>query len=342
MSQKVVLNNDIIKEIDYTTSYEELIDKILQEFNLDKKLKNKLIIETEDHTVIDGEDSFIDCIVDENYPTIFVKVDIPKQSPTKNELDDKNNKENKKENQEPEPSKKEAPMFFDSKQLLDDIEKMITQKIVVDINKSIIQVSEENKKVEKELKEQKKIYIKCFNNISNSIKDKNVAPQSPQNSNISQLNESTNNEYIEKLNEKDKVIGILKTTLTSKEEEIKNLNLTIIENLKDLGSKIEKSQISSNNNNNISIISNNEETLNTLKNETNELKNKTKEIENKNSDLENEKKQLETKINELEKENNKNKLNFENEKKQLETKINELEKEININKLNFENVILEF
>jgi hypothetical protein len=274
MSQKVVLNNNIIKEIDRSKSYEELIDKILKEFNLDEKLKQKLIIETEDKTIIDEEESFNDCIVDDDYPKIFVKVDIPKQSSTNNEFDDKNNGEKQKENQEL--SKKEATIFFDSKQLLNDIENMINQKIIVNLNKSINQVSEENK--------------------------------------------SNNIEYIEKLNEKDKEIGILKTTLTSKEEEIKNLNLTIIENLKDLGSKIEKSQISSNNNNNISIISNNEETLNTLKNETNELKNKTKEIENKNSDLENEKKQLETKINELEKENNKNKLNFENEKKTIRNK----------------------
>ena len=76
--QKVTLNNNEIKQIDYVETYEEFINSILKVFNLDECLKEKMRIQTDDGTVIQSADDFDDNIMGD-FPPILVTVEIPKK-----------------------------------------------------------------------------------------------------------------------------------------------------------------------------------------------------------------------------------------------------------------------
>ena len=76
--QKVTLNDNEIKQINYADSYEEFINSILKAFNLDESLKDKMIIKTDDGTLIQSADDFEDNIMGE-FPPILVTVEIPKK-----------------------------------------------------------------------------------------------------------------------------------------------------------------------------------------------------------------------------------------------------------------------
>ena len=91
--QKVTLNDNEVKQIEYAGNYEEFKNSILKVFNLDESLRDKMVIKTDDGTLIENADDFDDNIIGD-FPPILVTVDIPKK-PNKNE-EEKDIKEDEK------------------------------------------------------------------------------------------------------------------------------------------------------------------------------------------------------------------------------------------------------
>ena len=81
--QKVTLNDNEVKQIEYAEDYEEFINSILKAFNLDERLRDKMVIKTDDGTLIENADDFDSNIIGD-FPPILVTVNIPK-NPNKNE-----------------------------------------------------------------------------------------------------------------------------------------------------------------------------------------------------------------------------------------------------------------
>ena len=156
--QKVTLNDNEVKQIGYTEDYEEFINSILKAFNLDERLRDKMVIKTDDGTLIENADDFDSNIIGD-FPPILVTVDIPK-NPNKNE-EEKNIKKDKKKDDKKDDKKDENEeqkvnqnsQIFDTTKLLNDIEKMLNEKILVNLNQSLNQVTEENKNLDKQLKD---------------------------------------------------------------------------------------------------------------------------------------------------------------------------------------------
>jgi len=73
--QSVILNNKEKKKIKYSDNYEEFLTLILEAFELDENLKNKMTINTEDGTYIESQDDFEDNIAGE-FPDIYVNVHV--------------------------------------------------------------------------------------------------------------------------------------------------------------------------------------------------------------------------------------------------------------------------
>ena len=159
--QKVTLNGNEVKQINYADNYEEFINSILKAFNLDESLRDKMEIKTDDETIIQNADDFEDNII-AYFPPILVTVDIPKK-PNKNEEEKdikedekKDDKKDDKKDENEEQKVNQNSQIFDTTKLLNDIEKMLNEKILVNLNQSLNQVTEENKNLDKKLNDQKK------------------------------------------------------------------------------------------------------------------------------------------------------------------------------------------
>ena len=299
--QTVTLNNKDTKKIEYAENYEEFLDSIIKAFNLDENLRNKMIIKTEDGTVIESQDDFDDNIMGD-YPHIFVTVEIPKkeiinEEETKIDNAKKENESNKNSKID-EPKQNQNIPIIDTKIIINEIEKMLTEKILDNLNQNFNQVNEENKKLGDQIKGDKKIYLKYFNNLATSITNFSSLPlfnnlQKSQelsqisdnnNNNDNNINTSNNNNnnnnLIEKLKDKNKEIEELKKNLFEKDKNINNLNSEIIDKLNFLDSKIGKN-LSENSNYNNNNNNNNNDLIMEYKKKNEELETKIKELEKK-------------------------------------------------------------
>ena len=159
--QSVTLNNKELKKIEYAGNYEEFLNLIIKTFNLDENLKQKMKIQTEDETLIESQDDFEDNIMGD-YPHIYVEVEIPKKQTIKEEKpkndNDKKEKENNKNSKIDEPKQNQnTSSIIDTNKIINDIEKILTEKILDNLNKSFNQVNEENKKIDEQIKADKNI-----------------------------------------------------------------------------------------------------------------------------------------------------------------------------------------
>ena len=79
--EKVTLNDNECKFIDFAETYEDFINNIINVFGLDENLKYKMKIQTDDGTLINNSDDFEYNVIGE-FPPILVCVDIPKKQTT--------------------------------------------------------------------------------------------------------------------------------------------------------------------------------------------------------------------------------------------------------------------
>ena len=125
--QKVTLNDNEIKQIEYAEDYDEFINSILKVFNLDECLKEKMRIETDDGTVIQNAEDFDDNVIGV-FPPILVTVEIPKKPSKKEEeknIKEDEKKEEKKDEKNEEKKVNQNSQIFDTTKLLNEFEKML-------------------------------------------------------------------------------------------------------------------------------------------------------------------------------------------------------------------------
>ncbi len=125
----------------------------------------------------------------------------------KNEKKDEEKDEKVEKNEEQKVN--QNSQIFDTTKLLNEFEKMLNEKILVNLNQSLNQVNEDNKNLDKLIKDHKKIYVKYFNNLIGAV-NSNISNNNQKSKDLSQINDDTNNDNNNNNNNNNYITQIFK------------------------------------------------------------------------------------------------------------------------------------